>query len=226
MPGRPLFDRTLDDIRDDILRLTSMVDIAIGGAVKALSERDCELARRVASNDEQVNTVRFALEERAYAALATQQPAGHDLRYIVAATSIATNLERIGDHAAGIARLTLRMCDKALLKPLVDIPQMAEIARKMVKDAVNAYLEQDVALAERVVAADVQVNQLHTRIYRDLLEYMMKDPATIERATYLLWTSHNLERIGDRAKNICERAIYLVTGELKEFSDRVEPLHS
>jgi phosphate transport system protein len=219
MPTRPTFDRHLEQIRDDVLRLSSMVDHAITESIVALSERNCERARRVALEDDKVNTVRYSLEENAYATLATQQPTSSDLRYIVAAISIATNLERIGDHAAGIARLTMRMCDQPLLKPLVDIPQMAEICRGMVSDSVRSYVDQNVALAEAVVERDKQVNELHKRVYEDLLGYMMRDAATIERATYLLWVSHGLERIGDRAKNICERAIYLVTGELKEFRD-------
>lgn len=222
MPPRPSLDRHLEQIRDDILRLTSMVDHAIAESIQALTDRNLERARRVALEDEKVNAVRFTLEENAYSTIATQQPTSSDLRYIVAAISIATNLERIGDHAAGIARLTMRMCDQPLLKPLVDIPQMAEIARGMVNDAVRSYIEPSVALAEAVVARDKQVNELHRHVYEDLLAYMMRDSSTIERATYLLWVSHGLERIGDRAKNICERAIYLATGELKEF--REEPI--
>lgn len=218
MPARPMFDRSLGEIRDDLLRLSSMVDCAIVDSVQSLSERNCDLARRVSLNDEQLNSVRYTLEERCYSVIATQQPTGQDLRTIVAAVSVATNLERMGDHAAGIARLVLRMCDQPLLKPLVDIPQMAEIAREMMRGSLDAYLKRDVALAERVVLEDDRINRLHEQVYRELLGYMMRDPSTIERATFLLWVSHNLERIGDRAKNICERAIYLATGELKEFS--------
>jgi phosphate transport system protein len=218
MPARPIFDRELGEIRDDILRIASMVDRAIVDSIRALGDRDAELAKQVATNDETLNAIRYSLEERVYSALATQQPTGPDLRYLVAAVSVATNLERMGDHAAGIARLTIRMADQALIKPLVDIPRMAEIDREMVRQSVDAYLQRDVAKAEAVVKQDDLVNDLHLQIYRDLLALMMKDPTTIERATYLLWVSHNLERIGDRAKNICERAIYLATGELKEFS--------
>ncbi len=218
MPTRPMFDRSLGDIRDDLLRLSSMVDCAIVDSIRALNERNADLARRTSINDEKLNAVRYALEERCYSVIATQQPAGQDLRAIVAAVSVATNLERMGDHAAGISRLVLRMCDQPLLKPLVDIPQMAEIARDMMRLSLDAYLKRDVALAERVVAQDEQINRLHEQVYQELLGYMMRDSHTIERATFLLWVSHNLERIGDRSKNICERAIYLVTGELKEFS--------
>ncbi len=218
MPARPLFDRSVNEIRDDLLRMESMVDTAIANSIRALSERNCELAKQVSTDDELLNDVRYTLEERAYSVLATQQPAGQDLRGLVGAVSVATNLERMGDHAAGIARLTLRMCDQPLLKPLVDIPEMAEITRHMARNSLTAYLTRDVALAEHTVAQDQRVNQLHELVYRELLDFMLRDPHTIERATFLLWVSHNLERIGDRAKNICERAIYVTTGELKEFS--------
>lgn len=218
MPIRTTFERYLGDLRDDLLRLSSMTDRAIADSIKALIDRDADLARQVSSNDAQLNERRYQIEERAYTLIATQQPNATDLRVIVGAANVAINLERIGDHAAGIARLTIRMADQPLLKPLIDLPQMADVARSMVKDSVNAFLTQDVALAEQVVQRDEQIDRLHQQVYTDLIGFMTKDPSTVERATFLLWVSHNLERIGDRATNICERAIYVATGELKEFS--------
>jgi phosphate transport system protein len=217
MPIRTVLDRSLQHVRDDVLRLASRVDEAILNSVRALSERNSALARGVDMSDKTINELRYSIEENCYRLIALQQPNATDLRSIVGAVSIATNLERIGDHSAGIARLTLRMIDQPLLKPLIDIPQMGEIGREMVKDAVSSFVNNDVRLAESVVRRDDQVDQLHGRVYRDLLAIMMKDPSTIERATYLLWVSHNLERIADRACNICERAIYVTTGELKEY---------
>ena len=217
MPTRVIFDRSLTSIRDDLLRLVSMVDRSIADSIKALVDRNEDLARQVSVNDASLNELRYTIEERCYEVIATQQPNATDLRDIVGALSIATNLERIGDHAAGIARLTLRMVDRPLLKPLVDIPQMAEVGREMVRGAVDAFLNHDAQLAERIVARDKDVDTLHERVYGELIGFMTKDAATIERATYLLWVSHNLERIGDRATNICERAIYAATGELKEL---------
>ena len=217
MPTRPMLDRSLEAIRDDLLRLTSMVDSAIVRSMRALAERSFDLASQVSADDSSLNVIRYALEDRAYTMIATQQPTGQDLRAIVAAVGVATNLERMGDHAAGIARLTIRLYDQPLLKPLVDLPNMADIARYMMRDAVDAYLRRDVALAEKVVAQDKQINRLHSQIYSELLAYMTRDPSTIERATFLLWVSHSLERIGDRSKNICERAIYVTTGELREM---------
>jgi phosphate transport system protein len=218
MPIRQVFERSLESIRDDLLRLSSMADRAIVDSVKALTDRNADLARQISSNDASLNEVRYTVEERCYTLIATQQPNATDLRLLVGAVSVATNLERIGDHAAGIARLTLRMADQPLLKPLVDIPQMAEIGREMVKGAVDAFSQADAELAEQIVARDVEVDKLQQQVYRELLAIMTKDATTVERATYLLWVSHNLERIGDRAKNICERAIYVAIGELKEFN--------
>ncbi len=217
MPTRVIFDRSLTGIRDDLLRLTSMTDRSIADSIKALVERNEDLARQVSVNDSALNDLRYTIEEHCYTLIATQQPNATDLRDVVGSLSIATNLERIGDHAAGIARLTLRMVNQPLLLPLVNIPQMAELGREMVKGAVDAFLSHDAALAERIVARDKDVDVLHEQVYRELIGFMTKDSTTIERATYLLWVSHNLERIGDRATNICERAIYAATGELKEL---------
>jgi phosphate transport system protein len=215
---RSIFDRSLIGVIDDLWRLTSMTDQAINSSMKALAERDANLASQVSANDVALNEIRYTIEENCYRMIATQAPNSTDLRVIVGAVSVATNLERIGDHAAGIARLTLRMIDQPLLKPLVDLPEMALIAREMIRDSVKAFSEHDAVLAEAVVKRDDSIDMLHKQVYDDLLAFMTKDTNTIERATFLLWVSHNLERIGDRACNICERAIYVATGELKEIS--------
>ncbi len=219
MPVRPVLEKYLVEVRDDLLRLTSMADQAIVNSLKALVERNGDLAAQVSVNDATLNRLRFAIEENCYRLLATQQPNATDLRVVVGTVSVATDLERIGDHAAGIARLALRMIDSPPIKPLVDIPQMAEIDRLMVKSAVDAFLKHDKALAEHVIEQDRAVDQLHALVYRDLVAIMVHDASTIERATFLLWVSHNLERIGDRATNICERAIYVATGQLTEYRD-------
>jgi phosphate transport system protein len=218
MPARTLLERSLQTINDDLLRLASMAETAITDSLRALTERNPELARQVNASDARLNEVRYAIEESCYQLLALQQPNSTDLRLIVGAVSVATNLERIGDHAAGISRLALRMMDQPLLKPLVDIPQMGVIAREMVHDSVKSFTDRNVELAEAVVKRDDSVDMLHDQVYRDLVGYMTRDPASVERATFLLWVSHNLERTGDRACNICERAIYVCTGELKEIS--------
>jgi phosphate transport system protein len=217
MPLRATLDRSLVSILDDLLRLSSMVDQAIVTSMRGLVERNRDLAAQVSNNDAELNEVRYTIEENCYKLIATQQPNATDLRLIVGAVSVATNLERIGDHAAGIARLTMRMIDQPLIKPLIDIPQMAEIGREMVKNGVRSFVDRDAKLAENVVHRDDDIDRLHAQVYRDLITFMTQDPSTVERATFLLWVSHNLERIGDRAINICERAIYVATGELKEI---------
>jgi phosphate transport system protein len=217
MPTRTSFERSIIAILDDLLRLSSMAEQAIVASMKALTERNVDLANQVNANDMALNKLRYAIEESCYRLIATQAPNSTDLRTIVGSVSVATNLERIGDHAAGIARLTLRMIDQPLLKPLIDLPQMAVNARDMVRDAVLAFTAHDSQLADSVVKRDDTLDMLHDKIYHELVGYMTRDSSTIERATYLLWVSHNLERIGDRSCNICERAIYVVTGELREF---------
>lgn len=220
---RATFEKAIRGVCDDLLRLSSMAEQAVAASITALQERNADLARQVSVNDSALNDLRYSIEEECYRLIATQQPNATDLRVLVGSVSVATNLERIGDHAAGIARLTLRMVDQPLLKPLVDIPQMAEIGRDMVKKSVESFVNRDQNLALQVVQRDKEVDRLHNQVYRDLVGFMTRDSATVERATFLLWVSHNLERIGDRSTNICERAIYLVSGELKEFNPGTLP---
>lgn len=217
---RLLFERSLVNITDNLLRLSSMADQAIGNAMRALVERNAALAAQVSANDAQLNTLRYNIEEDCYNVIATQHPTASDLRVIVGAVSVATNLERIGDHAAGIARLSLRIIDMPYPKPLVDIPQMAIIGREMVKSAVESFLKRNVALAEQIIQRDYDVGILQNHAYAELVALMTESPHIIERATFLLWVAHHLERIGDRATNICERAIYVATGVLKELPNR------
>ncbi|HRE48488.1 MAG TPA: phosphate signaling complex protein PhoU [Aggregatilineales bacterium] len=217
MAGRIILDKKLIEIRDDLLRLASMVDQAIARSAYALVDRDMALAQQINASDDAINRLRFTIEESCYNLLATQQPNSTDLRIVVGTVSVATNLERIGDHAAGVARLVLRIADAPALSPLVALPQMAEISRWMVGQAVKAFDERTILLAEQVIERDDQVDLLNRKVYDDLITLMMATPAVIERATLLLWVAHNYERIGDRATNICERAIYVTTGELKEI---------
>jgi len=150
--------------------------------------------------------------------IATQQPTAGDLRSIVASTHIAVELERMADHATGIAKITLRMLDQPLLKPLIDVPIMANVVKEMTRGALDAFLKADVALARQVAARDDEVDELYQQIFRELLTYMLEDPKNISRATFLLWVAHNLERIGDRATNLCERTIFVATGQLRELN--------
>lgn len=215
---RETFDHELADLRDNILRLGEMVETAIHTSIQALKEQDLDLARQVIAGDEQINVRRYDLEERCLKLIATQQPAAGDLRAIVAAVHIATELERMGDYASGIAELAIRLSDKPHLKPLIDLPRMSEIDQDMISASLKAYLEDDPDLAVETAKRDAEIDQLYDQVYRELLTYMMEDPRTIKQATFLLWVAHKLERIADRVTNICERVIFMSTGEFRELS--------
>jgi len=216
--ARALFDRELTDLRDNILYLGGMVETAIEKAIQALREQDEDLARQVIAGDEEINDRRYDIEEQCVRLIATQQPAAGDLRAIVAAIHIVTELERMGDHASGIAELAIRLADQPHLKPLIDVPRMAEIDRGMIRASLDAYFKRDPALALETAKRDAEIDGLDDQVYRELLTYMLSDPTTITRATYLLWVTHNLERIADRVTNICERVIYMCTGKMEELN--------
>ena len=202
---RVQFQRGLQSLEDGVLEMGFMVDRQIERAMLALTTRDMPLASAVVRDDGEVNRTRFHLDNTCVSLLAQQAPMASDLRLIVAVLSIVSELERIGDHAEGIARIVLLMQDEPLVKPLIDLPKMAKAARQMLKDALDAFAERDLDAAYAVGPADDVVDQLYDRIYRDLVGIMTTDAALIEAATYLLWTAHNLERIADRAVNVAER---------------------
>jgi phosphate transport system protein len=214
---RSALDREENQIKDDILRMGSMVETAIERAVTALKQRDGALAQQIIDEDKFINKMRFQIEEECLTVIATQQPAASDLRATIAATHVAVELERMADHATGIATITLRMLDQPLLKPLIDVPLMANIAREMIRGALDAFIRHDAELARQIAARDDEVDELYQQVFRELLTYMLEDPKNINRATYLLWVAHNLERIADRATNLCERAIFISTGQLADL---------
>jgi phosphate transport system protein len=211
---RPALDRELHRVQDELLRMGSLLDTAIVRALEALAGRDLELARHVVADDEVINALRYAIEEDCLTVIATQQPAAGDLRTIVASLSIVADLERMADHAAGIATTVLRMGDAPLLKPLIDIPRMADTCRSMLHQALTAFVERDAELARRVAAQDDAVDELYHQVFRELLTYMIEDPRTITRALFLMFTAHNLERIADRVTNISERVVFMLGGEV------------
>jgi phosphate transport system protein len=217
MQTRGLLDQELGWIQDQVLRLGSMVEQAIQQSIEALKRRDVELARQIIANDANLNALRYEIEERAVVTMATQQPVARDLRLIVAALLITIEMERMGDHAEGIANLVTRLADEPLLKPLVDIPRMADVTCEMLRDSLNAFVAQDPAAVPAIVARDDEIDQLYDQVFRELLTYMLQDPRNINRATFLLWVAHNLERIGDRITNIAERVLFVSTGQLKEL---------
>jgi phosphate transport system protein len=214
---RETFEQELQRIQDEVLVLGSMVEKAITESVESLKRRDPEAARRLIIEDRMLNEKRFAIEDDILVLIATQQPMAVDLRILAAALEITTELERIGDYAKGIAKINLMMGEEPLLKPLIDIPRMAEKARDMLHQALEAFVQRDVDLARAIPNEDDEVDALYNQVYRELLTFIMNDPSTIDQATYLLWTAHNLERAADRVINICERVVFTVTGKMMEM---------
>ncbi|MGI9252132.1 MAG: phosphate signaling complex protein PhoU [Thermomicrobiales bacterium] len=203
-------------LRGSVVAMSSMVDKAIERSMEALKRQDAELALSVIAGDAAINEHRWAIEEQALTIIATQAPMARDLRLILSAISIVTDMERMSDHAAGIAKIVLQTASESPLKPLVDLPRMSEIARSMLGESIGAYIANDADAARVVATRDDELDALYNQIYRELLTYMMADPSTINRATHLLWVAHNLERIGDRVTNICERVVFSVTGDIRE----------
>jgi len=220
-PIRPTFDHELHGLQDNLLRLGSMLEAALGRAIQSLTTRDVGLAQQVVADDDKINALRYEIEEECFLALATQQPTARDLRSVMAAFSMAADLERMADHAEGIATIVVRMGDEPLLKPLIDIPRMADTCRDMLRGALDAYVLRDEAKARAVARRDDVIDDLYQQVFRELLSFMLEDPHTITRALYLLFIAHNLERIGDRAVNLAERVIFITSGELKEFKGSV-----
>ncbi len=224
---RESFDAQLATLKEQLLNLGAMVSNAQTRALQALAERDVELARVVIAGDQHVNQEQRDIEERCLFLIASQQPVARDLRMIFAISAIATDLERMGDHAKGIAVLAIRLADQPLLKPLIDIPRMAEIGRELLIGQLQCFMAGDIDQARTLSERDAEIDQLYDQIFRELLVIMMGDPRTITRATYLLWVAHNLERFADRTTNIGERVIFLITGriaELNEGTDRASRL--
>ena len=214
---RGMLDRDLAQIQDDILRLGSMTEEAIQRSIKALKQRDVDLAQQIIANDVNINDLRYAIEEQCITVIATQQPVASDLRTIIAAIHIATEMERMADHAEGIATLVTRLSDEPLLKPLIDVPRMADIGCEMLRAVLNAYLARDPEAAMAAAARDDEIDHLYNQVFRELLTYMLQDPRTINRAIFLIWVAHNLERIADRVTNISERVVFMTTGRLEEL---------
>jgi phosphate transport system protein len=223
MSIRSTFDRELEQLRDDVLRLGSMVDVAISSSIQALKERDWALSRRIIADDEKINDLRFKIEEHCVSLIARQQPAARDLRFIVAVMNIVLDLERMGDHAAGIATVVLRMGDQPLLKPLIDLPRMAQISQDMLRQSLDSLVSGDAQEALAITRLDDEVDQLYNQIFRELISFMIEDPRTVTRAMYLLFCAHNVERIADRVTNICERVAFIATGRLEEIPSKPDP---
>ena len=213
---RETLDRKTQQLLDDILALGSMVEQAILKSVEALNRQDLDLAKLIYDADIRINTKRFQIETEAMVLIATQQPMARDLRILASTLEVAGELERIGDYAKGISKICLMMGKEAPIKPLVDIPYMAKVTTEMLHRALTAFVDADSQAAQQIPQEDDLVDGLYNQVFRELITYMISDPSTIDRANFLLWTAHNLERAADRVTNICECTIYIATGLLKE----------
>jgi phosphate transport system protein len=200
-----------------MLAMASMVEEAITASVDALKRRDMQASQQLVEQDRVINRKRFDIEADCLVAIATQQPMASDLRILAAILDIISELERIGDYAKGISRINLMIGEEPLLKPLIDVPVMAEKARSMLHQSLDAFVQRDVELARAIPEQDDDVDALYNQVYRELVTYILADPRAIDQANYLLWAAHNLERAADRVTNICERVIFTVTGKMQEM---------
>jgi phosphate transport system protein len=214
---RKTFETEIQQVKDEVLVLGSMVEQAIIKTVEALKKRDIKASEEILNNDKLINKKRFEIENQLMILIATQQPMAHDLRLLASTMEIISELERMGDYAKGIANINLRMGEEPLLKPLIDIPRMAGKGADMLHRALTAFVNEDVETARAIPVEDDEVDALYNQIYRELMTFIIQDPKNIERANWLLWVSHNLERVADRVTNICERTIFIATGEMTEI---------
>lgn len=217
--ARPHYDQQLRELENDLLRMASMVESSIGRAVDALKTQNVAAARQIIAEDDVIDRAQYALEDRALSVIARQAPLATDLRFISAVLSVASELERMGDYAEGIAEITIRGANDPLLKPLIDIPRMADVVQGMIHHALDAFVRRDVAAARQLKTLDDEVDQTTTKVQNELLQIMRDNPRDTERAMQLMFVTHNLERLGDRATNIGERLIFLVTGQLEDLND-------
>lgn len=215
---RTAFDHQLSDVQEDMLIMAGLVQTAVGRGIDALKNGNLELAHQIVADDADIDRKRYEIEEKCLELIATQQPLAGDLRTIVSVLQISVDLERMGDHAEGIAKIAIMLADEPPLKPYIDIPRMAEAATEMLMSGIEAFKQRDSQLARKVCDQDDVVDQLYEQVYHELIADMIKDPRSIQRATYLTWVAHNLERIADRATNICERVVYLVEGHIQELN--------
>jgi phosphate transport system protein len=217
METRTAFHKRMREIQDDVLAMGSMVSKAISRSIEALKTRDLDLARQVINDDKQIDHKRYEIEEKCVELIATQQPMASDLRLILAILNILSEVERIGDYGEGIAKIAVMIGNEPPLKPLIDIPRMADRTVDMLRRSLDAFVNRDAESARKISTEDDTIDHLYDQVFRELLTFMAEDPRTITRATRLIWVAHNLERAADRVTNICERVVYVVTGKMEEI---------
>lgn len=221
---RETFDNQLKEVLDDLLVMGSMVEESIKASVDCLKQRDLQGSKRIIQADLKINQKHFEIENQCLLLIATQQPMARDVRLLAAILEIVTELERIGDYAKGIGKINLLLGTQSLVKPLIDIPRMADIGIDMLHRALGAFIVGDIDTARAIPLEDDQVDLLYNQVHRELLTCMIADPSMIDRSNYLLWAAHNLERMADRVTNICERTLYMVTGEMSEMDQSYDEM--
>jgi phosphate transport system protein len=223
LPSRSILDNELQSLTNNLLKMSSLVDQAIEQAMLALETQNVANAEKVINGDGEINAIRYVIEEMSLRILATQHPMARDLRRVIASIHLAIELERMGDHASGIARLVQRMANanEAPVLALSRLPKMAKRARKMLDDAIQSFIHQDITKAHSLVQRDEKLDRQYQKFFQESLS-TMEEESHIRESTFLLWVSHNLERIGDRATNIAERVVFMVTGQFIESFDDLE----
>ena len=214
---REMFERELHKLQDNVLLLGSMVEQAVLQSVEALRTRDFEASKRIYAADQQINEKRYSIEQDILTLMATQQPMARDLRFLAAILEINTELERIGDYAKGIAKINLLLGEGELVIPVTDLQTMAEKGLDMLRRALTAFVARDAQTAQQIPNEDDEVDSLYNQFVRELINFSLANPSNIDNANYLAWAAHNLERLADRVTNICERILFVVTGEMREF---------
>jgi phosphate transport system protein len=218
---RETLDRAIDELLTQVVEQSSMVENSLKDAVGALQIQDVDRARTIYDADRQINKKHFEIEENVITLIATQQPMARDLRLLTAILEVTTELERMGDYAKGIARITVRIGQEALLPPMRHIPPMTDVCVDMLHRAIQAFVERDAGVARSIPQEDDQVDEFFNTIYRELMDQMITNPPSVDQANHLLWVAHNLERVADRVTNVCERIVFVVTGEMLEM-DRTD----
>jgi phosphate transport system protein len=218
MSTRSVLEKEMTQIRDNLLRLASLVDQAIDRATRALQEHDASLAQLIIDEDKNLNQLRYQVENDCLHVFATQQPLASDLRAIVAAVNIVVDLERMGDHAEGMSKALVREDANAVGELVIDLPRMSESCREMLRLAMDAFLKGDVDKAKEVALMDDELDHMYNQIFSDLIDQMLTGGLPVSRGTYQLWAAHNLERIGDRVTNICERVEFASTGYMQDMN--------
>jgi phosphate transport system protein len=217
-PSREMLDRELREIKDEVLRMGSLVAVQIGDAIDALVKHDADAATVAIANDGRTNEAQRHIGQLIVTTIATQAPVARDLRYLLALDHVTYELERMGDHAASVAKQARKLSPEPPVKDYVDLPQMSRLAAEEVRGVLRALVDLDVDLARRVAAGDNEIDALYHQIFSEVLELMRQDPVNVDRGTRILFAAKNLERIGDRVTNIAEDVVFLATGDIEDLN--------